>query len=473
MLDEYIENCKNDIIIKTQELVQIPSVYSCADSYKYPFGKNINSALDYMLKLGKELGFRTKNIDNYCGYIEFGEGSELFAIIGHLDVVPAKDEEWIFPPFSGTIYDNLIYGRGVIDDKGPVIASLYAMKAVMDNYPINRRIRLILGLDEERDWKCIEYYKKYEEIPSLGFSPDGNFPCIFAEKTVLSTVLKCLYDNSKDLLQIASINSYSNPINVVPKMCTSILRINTEISNTININDLISNIRKIVLKYNFQIDIYQIDEFSIKITSHGKSAHSAHPELGINSISRLLIVIHELLEKYMINIPLLNFFSKYIKTEYTGKSLGIDFEDYSGNLTLNVSSIEIENKIHKLFINLRIPVTIPIVKIGNQLNKLTSPYISIDCDIIDHKPFLDVNKKCSLVTTLTNIFNLKTNTNFEPFSIGGATYARAFENVVSFGPTFPNDEDMCHKVNEFIDIDKLILCSKIYAESILKLNSDI
>ena len=77
------------------------------------------------------MGFRTKNIDGYCGYIEFGEGEDLVGIIGHLDVVPT-DEGWTYPPFSGTIFDNKIYGRGAIDDKGPVIASLYAMKSIFD-----------------------------------------------------------------------------------------------------------------------------------------------------------------------------------------------------------------------------------------------------------------------------------------------------------------------------------------------------
>ena len=131
MLEEYIEKNKQEIITKTQQLIQIPSVYERTDNPKQPFGKNINKALEYMLSLGKQLGFRTKNIDGYCGYIEFGEGEELVGIIGHLDVVPAGDN-WTYSPFSGTIFDNKIYGRGAIDDKGPVIASLYAMKAVMD-----------------------------------------------------------------------------------------------------------------------------------------------------------------------------------------------------------------------------------------------------------------------------------------------------------------------------------------------------
>lgn len=166
MFEEYIKTLKPQIISSTCELIKIPSVNSSSNDSSMPFGKNCNDALEYVLNLAHDLGFRTKNIDGYCGYVEFGDGNELMGIIGHLDVVP-PNENWTYPPFSATINNNKIYGRGAIDDKGPVIASLYAMKAVMDNCKIQKRVRLILGLNEEMDWKCIDYYKEHEEIPKF------------------------------------------------------------------------------------------------------------------------------------------------------------------------------------------------------------------------------------------------------------------------------------------------------------------
>ena len=155
MLDKYINNLKDDIINQTCKIINIPSVFERSDNPTMPFGKGPNEALEYMLELGKTLGFRTKNIDGYCGYIEFGKGEKLVGIIGHLDVVPSGDG-WETPPFNATIKSNKIYGRGAIDDKGPVISSLYAMKAIKDNIEVNSRVRLILGINEERDWKCIK-----------------------------------------------------------------------------------------------------------------------------------------------------------------------------------------------------------------------------------------------------------------------------------------------------------------------------
>ena len=163
MFDKLIENEKESIISQVSKLIEFPSVSEENLESVHPFGKNCSNVLEYILNLGNQLGFRTKNIDNYCGYIEFGEGQELLGIVGHLDVVPAHLEDgWTTPPFSPSIRDGKIYGRGSIDDKGPVIASLYAMKVIKDNVKVSKRVRLILGLNEEKSWKCINYYKKHE-----------------------------------------------------------------------------------------------------------------------------------------------------------------------------------------------------------------------------------------------------------------------------------------------------------------------
>lgn len=171
VLNKYIDEIKDKIIKSTCELINIPSIFDDNDGSNTPLGKYTVEALNYVLDLGKSFGFKTKNIDNKCGYIEFGEVEKLLGIIGHLDVVPA-DEDWTFKPFDSTVANNNIYGRGAIDDKGPVIAALYAMKAVSDNYKLDKRVRLILELNEENDCKCIERYKETEEVPDISFSSD-------------------------------------------------------------------------------------------------------------------------------------------------------------------------------------------------------------------------------------------------------------------------------------------------------------
>ena len=467
MLDEYIENRKDEIIKKTQELIHIPSILKKEENKIYPFGKPINDALEYMLNLGKSLGFKTKNLDNYCGYIEFGEGNEMIGIICHLDVVP-EGSNWTYPPFNAEIHNNRIYGRGSIDDKGPCICSLYAMKAVMENYKLNKRVRLILGLNEENDWECIKYYKNHEESPSIAFSPDADFPCIYAEKSILTSYFKMDYSNflDKDIV-ISEINCFGNAINVVPKVCSSTLKINSKI---IKMSEFIDVIKKIINDSGFEIDIYQIDEMEIKLTSYGIQSHAAHPDLGVNAISRLIIVLYKIFKYYKIQIDLFNFFNTYINTDYTGKNLGIDFEDESGKLTLNVGDFRLKDNFLEFGLNIRIPITVNIIDVGNNFIKYTSPYLNIDFDTISYKPALFISKDNVLVKTLCNVYNEITNSNLSPIAIGGATFARAFDNCVSFGPNFFGDVDMCHQTDEFIDIDNLILTTKIYAKAIIELD---
>lgn len=459
MFNPIITNMKEDIISSTCELIKIPSVLSSATIEK-PFGENCAKALDYILNLGKKLGFRTKNVDGYCGYIEFGKGNKIVGIIGHLDVVPASGN-WTFPPFSATISDGKIFGRGSIDDKGPVVSTLYAMKAVMDNCTVNKRVRLIIGLNEENDWKCINYYKEHEETPTIGFSPDADFPCIYAEKALLNvhfsqTLL------SLNNINIVEISDNCNAINVVPKYCKIKLLVDPN-----HIDTYIEDLKTIIDKYNNTINIEKESEQYISVISHGISAHSAHPNLGNNAISNLLVVLYEFFKKQNINIPIISYFYNFINLEYNGKSLGINFEDESGPLTFNVAQIKLENNIFSISANLRIPVNTSIETIKNKINNTINNEIDINYDGEKNALYIDPNSK--LVTTLCNIFNETTGLNKKPIAIGGATYARAFKNCISFGANMPGNKDMCHQVDEFISIDNLILSCNIYAKAIYNL----
>lgn len=465
MFDKKIQDLKKDIIRSTCDLINIPSVYSENSKPTSPFGDNIKNALNFMLSLATELGFRTKNIDGYCGYIEFGEGEELLGIIGHLDVVPA-DDNWTYNPFKATIADNKIYGRGAIDDKGPVISALYAMKAVMDSCKVSKRVRLILGTNEERDWKCIDYYKDHEEIPTLGFSPDADFPCIYAEKGLLTVHLiqKYIPNLENYTIIIKDINYYNNAINVVPKQCD----IKLLLSSNIDIKNFISDLKEIIEYHSYSMDIVELENNMLELKSYGVSAHAAHPDLGINATSHLLIVLQKIYKKYGVALELLDFFANNIGDDYTGKNLEINIEDESGILTLNTSQLMLENNELKIGLNLRIPIKTSINDIKTVFNRAVE-HSNIQCIFSEEKDSLYVSKQNPLVKTLCNIYNEYTNSNLEPIAIGGATYARAFPNCISFGANLPGHKDMCHQVDEYITIDNLILASKIYAQAIYEL----
>ena len=181
-----VEKRKEALIEKTRELLKIKSVLDEDDGGPdAPLGRGVKEALQYMLDLGREDGFRVKNVGNLAGHIEFGAGKELVGILCHVDVVPAGDG-WSCDPFGAEIRDGKIFARGAIDDKGPTMAAYFAMKIVKElELPLNKRVRMIIGTDEESDWRCVEHYFAREEMPTLGFAPDADFPIIYAEKGIM------------------------------------------------------------------------------------------------------------------------------------------------------------------------------------------------------------------------------------------------------------------------------------------------
>ena len=461
MFDQIIENNKNEIINTLCELIKFKSISIETNNPDMPFGEECKKALDFTLNLAQKLGFRTKNLDGYCGYIEFGEGEKILGIIGHLDVVPANPEDgWSNPPFSPTIIENKLYGRGAIDDKGPVIASLYAMKAVLDSgIKLSKRVRLILGLNEEKDWKCIHHYKEIaEETPTIGFSPDADFPCIYAEKGILSIQLR--HPFSIKNMTILKIDCNNNALNVVPKYCSITLKYD-------------SNNNRISFENKDKITVENIDADTIKITAHGISAHAAHPELGENAITELIKYLNSYLDKSLTETEF-SFLAKLydfgiFDTTSPAFLSSNTIQDESGILTSNVGFLGYKNNILEIGFNFRIPVNTPISKIKSTYEALSETFPDLYVKFTAEQAPLYVPKNSYLVKTLTKIFNEKAGQNVEPIAIGGGTYARAFPNCVAFGSNMPRQKDMCHQVDEFIDLDNLILSSKIYAEAIYEL----
>ena len=448
-MKKYIDSKRDEIIEEVKNLVSFKSISEETGNLEAPFGEECKKALDYILKLGEKLGFRTKNLNGYCGYIEFGEGEEMVGIIGHLDVVPANIEDgWTSNPFKAVERDGKLYGRGTIDDKGPVIASLYAMKAVLETTKVSKRVRLILGLNEEKNWKCINYYKQNEEAPTIGFSPDADFPCIYAEKGIITVKLEHEFEIPN--CEILEVSTGNNAINVVPKYCMIRLKLENP---------------KDIEKFSNRdgVHVEKISKDTIRLVAYGKASHAAFPTVGENAITKLLKYLKP--NWYIDKLDEEGFFDIESPRCFGGDST----KDESGVLTSNIGVMKYENGKLKLYTNLRVPVNTNFDKIKKCLDEVKLKIPDLEYEMENSNTKLYVDKESYLVKTLTDIFNEETGLNEQPIAIGGGTFARAFKNCVSFGMNFPGDFDMCHQVDEFVDIEKLILSSKIYATAIYKL----
>ncbi|MBU5284262.1 dipeptidase [Limosilactobacillus reuteri] len=444
-MDKIITEDEQKAAVKTLErLISVPSYNQPAEEGA-PFGKGIRNALDEMMKICDELSFKTyEDPDGYYGYAEVGSGDKIFGVICHLDTVPAGDlGKWKHNPFKGTVINDAVYGRGSQDDKGPGIAALYAVKALMDQgYHFNQRIRFIYGTDEEILWRGIAEYNKKEAPIDSGISPDAEFPLIYAEKGLQQSYL---VGPGTDQLKL----NLKNAFNAVP-------------DSAVYDGPKQDEVKVALDKHGFE---YTSDDNSITVI--GKAVHAMMAPKGTNAVLRLAIALDDVFD-----FKPLDFIGKLFKEGATGSNVLGDVRDESGQLTFNISSLEINENETRMQIDLRIPVT---VDRDNLLAKLSKQVAAYDLKYVhfDYLAPLYVPKDSKLVRTLMKVYKEQTgDVDAEPQISGGATFARTMNNCVAFGGMLPTTPDYMHQANEQWPLSDMYKAMEIYAQAIKKLCVD-
>ena len=435
------EKIKSDYLESLKTIVSYPSVLNEGENGT-PFGQSIQNVLEKMLEITRCLGFKTY-IDpkGYYGYAEIGQGEELLAVLCHLDVVPAGDlSDWETPPFEATIKDGWIHGRGVQDDKGPSLAALYAVKALMDaGVTFNKRIRFIYGTDEETLWRCMARYNELEETATLGFAPDSSFPLTYAEKGLLQVKL---HGSGSQELAIEAGEAF----NVVP----------AKASYTGNLADSLEDeLKKQSFEYERTADT---------VTVIGVPKHSKDAAEGVNAIVRLATGLNPLVQHSAIQ-----FIAEAVGEDATGSRLFGEISDEpSGTLSFNVSGLSLDQDKSEIRIDMRIPVLADKDKLVQELSQLAEEY-QLRYEEFDYLAPLYVPLDSELVSTLMAVYKEKTNDNSPAVSSGGATFARTMPNCVAFGALFPGALQTEHQANERTVIEDLYKAMDIYAETIYRL----
>ena len=470
--EKFLELNKEEMIFALQDVVRSNSEGSEKIMGKngevYPFGMGVQEAFEKVLAKGESMGFTVKNVDNYGGHIDFaGTGKKILGIIGHLDVVPAGSG-WDFDPYGGEAADGKIYGRGTTDDKGPVISCLYAMKALKDaGYKPECTIRLILGLDEETNWKGIEYYFDRVERPDFGFTPDADFPVINGEMGmhVFAFAKKFTAATAKGL-ELRSLKGGTAP-NSVADSCRAVLRSAQE-----GAYDLIKEqVHKYREETGYKVNVKGVGK-SLEITATGIAAHGAKPSAGLNAISIMMDFLGNLNFVNEDHNDFIDFYNKNIGFCLDGERLGIKISDEpSGTLVFNVGMVDLDSEAGKLVINVRYPVTADGEELIDTLGGKIEKY-GIGLIRLKHKAPIYMDIDNPVVKTLMDTYYKHTgDTESRPIVIGGGTYARSTPNIIAFGGHFPGDEDLMHQKNECLSIERFEQMTKIYAEAIYKLSS--
>lgn len=415
-------NYSNTEMIQTlQKLVRYPSISSEDETSIY--GHDTEEAVDYLMGTALSLGLRICKTKEYA-YIETGEGTDLIGVLAHIDVVP-PGEGWTKDPFSGEISNDRIYGRGTTDDKGPLVAVLYAMADLVKVNP-QKKIRLIIGQSEENgQWDDIEAYCEKEQLPDAGFSPDGDFPAIQCEKGAL--VFKVSMKADKSGIVDARGGSSAN---MVP-------------------------------------DYAQITTKSGNYSGKGIKFHGCAPWLGKNAITDAVTNGISSGDK----AAFLQMYSALIGETVFGENLGIKMEDeISGKLSVNAGELFMDNENQDvcILIDIRYPCMADADKVIAAVEEKFHSY-GAQCKCIYRSEPLRMDPCNPLMEKLLDAYRTETGDYSDPISIGGGTYAKAMPNIVAFGPNFPGHENREHRNDEYIRIDDLIKLRAIYKRALLNL----
>lgn len=418
-----MEKYLNDTVKTIQELIRIDSTNQPAEE-GMPFGKGAARALQAFLSCAAAMGFETRNYDNYVGEVLFGEG-EPFAILAHLDVVPAGSG-WTHAPFGGEIENGKLYGRGAMDDKGPAVVCLYALKALKDEgFQPRKTIKLIVGCNEECGWGCIDHYKQCAEMPKVGFTPDADFPVIYAEKGILHVKFYFPVENAPFTALYGG-----KGVNMV---CDEAF---AQCDKTEGAE-----------RYSLRVE----DDL---LVSRGVSAHGSTPEKGKNALEPLFAYFartnedmrraHEILFEDIFGLK--------------------NFADETGRLTMSPDIANYGDGILSVCVDIRYPATLPLQAVLDVLNKTGVRY-----EEIHHQSALFNPKDSFLIQTLLRVYNEATGERAEPIAIGGGTYARALECGAGFGPQLCGEPVTIHQKDEYISIPHVKFLLNLYRRAVEEL----
>lgn len=432
---EYLDQNLDDLI----ELLKIKSIYDEKSvSLDMPYGKGVHDALLFMSNLATKSGFEVTNYDNKVISFEIGSGEKRIDIASHLDVVFAKDED-----FNIRVENGNLYGRGTSDMKVPMFLTYLSLKALREKYPnINKRIRIVLGSDEERTMEDMKHYVSVAGYPDFAFTPDGFFPMGIGEKGAIMWTIKGQYNGIVEKLEAGY------QCNIVSPLAKCVIN-DTDISK---VNDYI-------LQNNIDGSAV-LNENKIEITIKGVASHASVPFLGHSATTDLLKLISDLYNDELIT----NLYKTY--GDYFGRGFNsFVTDDVMLCLTNNLGILKIED--NKVFgqVDCRYPFGQNANDLTNRLKEVSLLDVSLD--------YNDDSTQCDeddiYVKTMLDTYRAITNDQSRPIISGGVSYSKVFKHSVSFGPTSLNKPNLAHQEGEYVSMQDVYEWFKIYYMVIEKL----
>lgn len=449
-----IDRYRDDILKDLATLVAIPSV--CGEPKEgMPMGEQSAKALNCILQMAQNMGFATKNVENYAGHAEYGAGDEVAAVLTHVDVVPAGDG-WDTSPFTMTQKGNLCFGRGTADDKGEAIVALYCLKALKDeNIQGKRRLRAIFGAGEEINSGDMEAYFKSEPMPVMGFTPDSEYGICNREKGIMHFDIK----HTNDSAVVYQFHA-GTVVNAVPDKATAHI-----VCTGNQFFQLIEEAKKSKGSFVIEKTLH-----GAAICSAGVASHAMQPQEGLNAATHLIELLSKVFPKQDLG-SFLTFLSEKVGTEINGAAMGVQQSDEpSGELTLNVGIVDITANSACASFDIRYPVTVDGKEIIRTIQN-SAEQVGLTMQVNENKLPLYLPENSPFIKLLQDSYFAVTGEKAEVYASGGGTYARALSGKgVAFGPFFPDEPDRrLHNANENIDIDRFMVHARICLEAMYRM----
>lgn len=451
---------KDDILRDLDELIAIDSSEDLNNTSKeYPVGPGPVKAMKKFLSFAERDGFHTKNVDNYAGRVDFGEGDQTLGIIGHMDVVPAGDG-WETDPFKMLIKDGKIIGRGSADDKGPALAAYYGMLLLKEaGFKPKKKIDFIVGTNEETNWVGINYYLKHEKTPDQVFSPDAEYPIINGEQGIYTLELSFKEDNDQGSVKLKKFTA-GIATNVTPQKAYATIEAD-------NLDEIKTAFEKFLAENKLE-GRFEIDGNTANLELTGQGAHASAPQVGRNAATFLALFLDQFDFKGR-DKNYLHFLADVEHEDFQGKKLGVFHHDeLMGDLSSAPSIFEYEqNGPAILKDNIRYPQGTNPDKMVKQVEEKFSDILTASYDSFEEPHYVPGDDP--LVKTLLKVYEHQTGKKGHEVVIGGGTYGRLFKHGVAFGAQ-PEDAPMVmHQANEYMMVKDLIDSIAIYAEAIYEL----
>ncbi|HBF34659.1 TPA: hypothetical protein DDW35_08840, partial [Candidatus Sumerlaeota bacterium] len=409
----------------------------------------------------------------------------------HLDVVPSG-EGWHYPAFGGMIENDVLYGRGAQDNKGPIIQMLYALYMVKRlGLPFKRTVRLIIASQEETgEWDDVDFYLQKEPAPNFSIVADSTFPIINGEKGFADVKIELTWKNKPgplSMLQFSSLKAGERS-NIVPNRADIAWEATAGQSAGIS-QTLKQCLQDYLQKYPdadafpLRLDIDPESQTrSLCATFLGKSAHGSRPEDGRNAALDALKFLDTVPELPVQLVRVAHFLRDSCEDFY-GTNLDIaGSHPFIGKTTVNLGILEITKETASAVLNIRNTLGMTLHEMIGKIKTRVQTWAdkngmeaSVKFVGKAHEPlYLNPKQHPELIASLQNAYRSVIGEEAQLRAESGTTYAKAFPNALCFGPVLQSEEQsLAHQADECVKISHVLRNTTIYALMLLQLATDI